>query len=84
MPGCHKVRLGWFAAWNVFGFVMALLFEPETRALSLEQIDQMFGVPTRTHAAYQVKSAVRWVCRCFVCVPVCFEAEGWLLSASLP
>ena len=64
MPGPHKARLGWFAAWNVFGFVMALLFVPETRALSLEEIDQVFGVPTRTHAAYQVQSAVRWVCQC--------------------
>ena len=43
---------GWFAAWNVFGFVMSLLFVPETKALSLEELDQVFGVPTRTHAAY--------------------------------
>ncbi|KAI0708285.1 hypothetical protein C8Q76DRAFT_770326 [Earliella scabrosa] len=48
---------GWFAAWNVFGFVMSLLFVPETKALSLEELDQVFSVPTHTHAAYQLKSA---------------------------
>ncbi|RPD60525.1 hypothetical protein L226DRAFT_387707 [Lentinus tigrinus ALCF2SS1-7] len=50
---------GWFAAWNVFGFVMSLLFVPETKALSLEELDQVFSVPTRTHAAYQLKNAGR-------------------------
>ena len=72
---------GWFAAWNVFGFVMALLFVPETKALSLEELDQVFGVPTRTHAAYQVKSAVRWVRRCVLRqrvgrMPPLYEHEG--------
>ncbi|KAI0696769.1 hypothetical protein C8T65DRAFT_583196 [Cerioporus squamosus] len=46
----------WFAAWNIFGFVAALLFVPETKALSLEELDQVFSVPTRTHAAYQLKA----------------------------
>ena len=72
---------GWFAAWNVFGFVMSLLFVPETKALSLEELDQVFGVPTRTHAAYQVKSAVRWVRRCVLRqrvgrMPPLYEHEG--------
>ncbi|KAI0767794.1 hypothetical protein C8Q74DRAFT_1370501 [Fomes fomentarius] len=47
---------GWFAAWNVFGFFAALLFVPETKALSLEELDQVFSVPTHTHAAYQIKA----------------------------
>ncbi|RDX52241.1 hypothetical protein OH76DRAFT_1400584 [Lentinus brumalis] len=47
----------WFAGWNLFGFVMSLLFVPETKALSLEELDQVFSVPTRTHAAYQLKAA---------------------------
>ena len=72
---------GWSAAWNVFGFVMSLLFVPETKALSLEELDQVFGVPTRTHAAYQVKSAVRWVRRCVLRqrvgrMPPLYEHEG--------
>ncbi|TBU25760.1 hypothetical protein BD311DRAFT_808927 [Dichomitus squalens] len=47
---------GWFAAWNIVGFFAALLFVPETKALSLEELDQVFSVPTHTHAAYQVKA----------------------------
>ena len=31
---------GWYAAWNVIGFVLILLFVPETKALSLEELDQ--------------------------------------------
>jgi len=47
---------GWYAAWNVFGFVVILLFVPETKALSLEELDQVFSVPSRRHAAYQLKA----------------------------
>lgn len=31
---------GWYAAWNVIGFFAILLFVPETKALSLEELDQ--------------------------------------------
>ncbi|THV06802.1 hypothetical protein K435DRAFT_644602 [Dendrothele bispora CBS 962.96] len=47
---------GWYAAWNIFGFFAILLFVPETKALSLEELDQVFSVPTHTHAAYQLKA----------------------------
>ena len=47
---------GWYAGWNVIGFVLILLFLPETKALSLEELDQVFSVPTHIHAAYQIKS----------------------------
>ncbi|KIK67041.1 hypothetical protein GYMLUDRAFT_37077 [Collybiopsis luxurians FD-317 M1] len=50
---------GWFAAWNMIGFVAILLFVPETKALSLEELDQVFSVPTHTHAAYQLKALPR-------------------------
>jgi sugar porter (SP) family MFS transporter len=47
---------GWYAAWNIVGFFAILLFVPETKALSLEELDQVFSVPTDTHAAYQIKA----------------------------
>ncbi|KAI0044346.1 hypothetical protein FA95DRAFT_1608624 [Auriscalpium vulgare] len=47
---------GWYAGWNVIGFFLILLFVPETKALSLEELDQVFNVPTHTHAAYQIKA----------------------------
>ena len=31
---------GWYAGWNIVGFVAILLFVPETKALSLEELDQ--------------------------------------------
>ncbi|KAJ7078680.1 proton myo-inositol cotransporter [Mycena epipterygia] len=46
---------GWYAAWNVIGFFAILFFVPETKSLSLEELDQVFSVPTRTHAAYQLR-----------------------------
>ncbi|PIL24778.1 MFS general substrate transporter [Ganoderma sinense ZZ0214-1] len=46
----------WFAGWNIVGFFAALFFVPETKALSLEELDQVFSVPTRTHAAYQARA----------------------------
>lgn len=58
MLGAFKPQgaFGWYAAWNVFGFVAILLFVPETKALSLEELDQVFSVPTHVHAAYQLKA----------------------------
>ncbi|KAH9018016.1 MFS sugar transporter [Lactarius pseudohatsudake] len=58
--GAFKLQgaFGWYAAWNVVGFFAILLFVPETKALSLEELDQVlvFSVPTQTHAAYQIRA----------------------------
>ncbi|KAA8904797.1 hypothetical protein FN846DRAFT_951930 [Sphaerosporella brunnea] len=43
---------GWYAAWNIFGFFAALLIMPETKGKTLEELDQVFSVPTRVHARY--------------------------------
>ncbi len=49
---------GWYAGWNLIGWVLILLFVPETKALSLEELDQVFNVPTTKQVAYGVKSLV--------------------------
>ena len=49
---------GWYAGWNLIGWTLILLFVPETKALSLEELDQVFNVPTRRQAVYGVKSLV--------------------------
>lgn len=36
------------------------MFVPETKALSLEELDQVFGVPTWKHASYQLKTIPYW------------------------
>ncbi|GAA5985666.1 hypothetical protein JCM10908_007062 [Rhodotorula pacifica] len=46
---------GWYAGWNAIGTVLVLLFVPETKGLSLEELDQVFSVPTRKHATYHLK-----------------------------
>jgi len=46
---------GWYAAWNVVGWWLVLLFMPETKGKTLEELDQVFNVPTRLHAAYGLR-----------------------------
>lgn len=43
---------GWYAAWNIVGFFLVLFFVPETKGRTLEELDQVFEVPSRIHAAY--------------------------------
>ena len=42
MLGAFKPQgaFGWYAAWNIVGFFAILLFVPETKALTLEELDQ--------------------------------------------
>ncbi|OKL60740.1 hypothetical protein UA08_04244 [Talaromyces atroroseus] len=56
---------GWYAAWCLIGWVLVLLFLPETKALTLEELDQVFSVPTWKHASYQMKNAI-WHFRTWV------------------
>ncbi|KAK4942861.1 hypothetical protein LTR10_017437 [Elasticomyces elasticus] len=56
---------GWYGAWCLILWVLILLFVPETKALTLEELDQVFGVSTRKHMSYQMKNAV-WHFRVWV------------------
>jgi Sugar (and other) transporter len=42
----------WYATWNIIGFLGVLFFVPETKGRTLEELDQVFSVRTRDHAAY--------------------------------
>jgi Sugar (and other) transporter len=42
----------WYACWNIIGFFAVLFFVPETKERTLEELDQVFSVRTRDHAAY--------------------------------
>lgn len=44
---------------SVIGWVLVLFFVPETKALSLEDFDQVFSVPTKIHATYQARTLHR-------------------------
>ncbi|USP80013.1 hypothetical protein yc1106_07287 [Curvularia clavata] len=42
----------WYAAWNFFGFVYAYFLLPETKALTLEELDTVFDVGNGQFSAY--------------------------------
>ncbi|KAI5856005.1 hypothetical protein BZA05DRAFT_442672 [Tricharina praecox] len=42
----------WYAGWNIVGFFGVLFLLPETKGKTLEELDQVFSVPTRVHARY--------------------------------
>ncbi|KAF7981549.1 hypothetical protein HWV62_33149 [Athelia sp. TMB] len=57
---------GFYAGLNVVAFCMIFLFVPETKQRTLEELDQVFSVPTRVFVRYQVTKALpyffrRWV-----------------------
>jgi sugar porter (SP) family MFS transporter len=47
---------GYYAAWNIFGFFLVFLFVPETKGLTLEELDQTFNVPTSEFVACQIRN----------------------------
>jgi len=47
---------GWYAGWCVIGWVAVYFILPETKALTLEELDYVFSVPTTKHVSYQWKN----------------------------
>lgn len=45
----------WYAAWNIFGFFYTYFLLPETKGLSLEELDAVFSVSNAKHASYFYK-----------------------------
>ena len=45
----------WYAAWNIFGWIFAYFLLPETKNLTLEELDMVFEVENRKHASYYMK-----------------------------
>lgn len=43
------------AAWNAILWCLVLLFLPETKGLSLEELDRVFSVPTKKQAWHGIK-----------------------------
>jgi hypothetical protein len=51
---------GFYAGLNVVAFFMIFLWLPETKQRTLEELDYVFAVPTRTHMKYQVSKVMPW------------------------
>ena len=47
-----------YAGLNVTALVLIFLFVPETKQRTLEELDYVFAVPTRTHVKYQCTKAL--------------------------
>ncbi|KAI0974943.1 sugar transporter-domain-containing protein [Xylaria arbuscula] len=47
----------WYAAWNLVGWVFVLLFLPETKEKTLEELDAVFDVPLRSIMRYGIAQA---------------------------
>lgn len=47
---------GYYAAWNVVGFILVFLFVPETKGLTLEELDTVFSVKTSHFISYQLRN----------------------------
>ncbi|UNI20180.1 hypothetical protein JDV02_006296 [Purpureocillium takamizusanense] len=54
---------GLYAMLNILALVMIFLAVPETKQRTLEELDYIFGVPTRVFARYQVTKALPWWCK---------------------
>ncbi|KAI8283469.1 hypothetical protein K4K56_010644 [Colletotrichum sp. SAR 10_98] len=50
-----------YAGLNLLAFFVIFFIIPETKQRTLEELDYIFGVPTRRHAAYQVRTWLPWV-----------------------
>ena len=51
---------GFYAALNLIALALIFLFLPETKQRTLEELDYVFAVPTRTHAHYQLTQVLPW------------------------
>lgn len=49
-----------YCGLNIVAFIMIFLFVPETKALTLEELDYVFSIPTRQFMKYQATEALPW------------------------
>ncbi|RAL61377.1 hypothetical protein DID88_009511 [Monilinia fructigena] len=54
---------GFYAGLNLLAFALIFFFLPETKQRTLEELDYVFAVPTRTHAKFQIKQQFPWWAR---------------------
>ncbi|OCF41126.1 hypothetical protein I317_05040 [Kwoniella heveanensis CBS 569] len=57
---------GFYTGTNMLAFVLAFLFMRETKQLSLEELDQVFSVPTSVFINYQFKHWIPWAFKRYV------------------
>ncbi|KAL3422827.1 hypothetical protein PVAG01_04574 [Phlyctema vagabunda] len=81
---------GFYAGMNLVALAMIFLWLPETKQRTLEELDYVFGVPTRTHMRYQTHTVFPWWFKTYVlrrkgltCPNLYkFEGEDWVDESS--
>ncbi|KAL5116610.1 hypothetical protein ACEQ8H_005488 [Pleosporales sp. CAS-2024a] len=68
MLGAFKPQgvFGFYAGLNILAVIMIFLWLPETKQRTLEELDYVFAVPTRTHMRYQVSQKLPWWFKTYV------------------
>lgn len=63
----HTGLLGLFAGLDAFAFALVWLLMPGTvQVATLEEMNYIFGVPTRRHIEYQLKEVLPWAFRHYI------------------
>ncbi|CAD6447304.1 80679f28-b540-45eb-adf3-ebd6be1363b1 [Sclerotinia trifoliorum] len=57
---------GFYAGLNLLAFALIFFFLPETKQRTLEELDYVFAVPTRTHAKFQIQEQFPWWARKYI------------------
>jgi hypothetical protein len=71
----------WYAGWCLIGWVVIFFVLPETKGRTLEELDQVFSVPTSIHAKYQLRMLRLSFGKLFGCKK---ERKGEETSSSAP
>jgi hypothetical protein len=58
--------LGLFAGFNILAASMILLWVPETKQRSLEELDFVFAVPMKKFMRYQIKEVLPWFFKYYI------------------
>ncbi|WRT68189.1 uncharacterized protein IL334_005164 [Kwoniella shivajii] len=57
---------GFYTGTNILAFCLAFLFMRESKQLTLEELDQVFSVPTSVYISYQFKKWIPWAFKRYV------------------
>ena len=61
-----QASFGLYSALNVLALVLVFLFMPETRLKTLDELDDVFAVPTRRFVRYQLMEWLPWFTKRYV------------------
>jgi hypothetical protein len=61
-----QASFGFYAGTNLLALILIFFWVPETKQKTLEELDDVFMIPTATHASYQLKTVLPWWFKTYV------------------